>query len=337
MSYWWFPAFFLASLLLTGVFRFYAIKLSLVDFPNKRSSHVTPTPRGGGVAVVLVALAGSILLYLSALVSANIILGICLGGGCVALVGFIDDHRHLSAGIRIAVHVFASLLSLFLIYNFFYLTDFAQQAKLNYIYFFVVIGLVWSLNLYNFMDGIDGLSGVEAITVFSGIAFILWFNGGNTAYIQWLLILSVSTLGFLVWNWPPAKIFMGDACSGFLGYCIGLFAIITSNESSVSIWSWLILYGVFVVDATVTLLRRILIARERFYEAHRSHTYQILSRRLNSHQKVTLGVLAINLFWLFPLAILASRYYGYGVLFIVTAYLPLVAIAVKSGAGLNNN
>lgn len=337
MSYWWFPIFFLASLLLTGVLRFYAIKLRLVDFPNKRSSHVTPTPRGGGVAVVLVFFAGSILLYLSALIPANIFLGVCLGGGCVALVGFIDDHRPLSARIRIAVHVFASLLSLFLIYNFSHFTDFTLQVKFSYIYLFVLVGLVWSLNLYNFMDGIDGISGVEAITLLTGIAFILWFNGGNTAYIQWLLILSVSTLGFLVWNWPPAKIFMGDACSGFLGYCIGIFAIITSEGSSVSIWSWLILYGVFVVDATVTLLRRILIARERFYEAHRSHTYQILSRRLNSHQKITLGVLAINLFWLLPLAFLASRFSGYGSFYTLIAYLPLVAMAIKIGAGTTNN
>jgi len=337
MSYWWVPAFFLASLLLTGVFRFYAIKLSLVDFPNERSSHVTLTPRGGGLAVVLVFFAGSIVLYLSALIPANLILGVCLGSGCVALVGFIDDHWHLLAWIRIAVHIFASLLSLFLIYNFFHLTDFAQQYRLGYIYCFVLVALVWSLNLYNFMDGIDGISGVEAITVFSGIAFILWFNGGNTAYIQWLLILSVSTLGFLAWNWPPAKIFMGDACSGFLGYCIGLFALITSVGSSVSIWSWFILYGVFIVDATVTLLRRIFIAEHRFYEAHRSHTYQILARRLNSHQKITLGVLAINLFWLLPLAFLASRFSGYGSFFALTAYLPLVAMAIKTGAGTTNN
>ena len=99
----------------------------------------------------------------------------------------------------------------------------------------------------------------------------------------------------------------------------------------------MILYGVFIVDSTVTLFRRMFVAREKFYEAHRSHTYQILSRRFNSHQKVTLGVMAINILWLLPLAFLATSYSGYGWFCIATAYFPLIAIAVNSGAGIANS
>jgi Fuc2NAc and GlcNAc transferase len=146
------------------------------------------------------------------------------------------------------------------------------------------------------------------------------------------LILAGASLGFLLWNWPPAKIFMGDVGSGFLGFILGVLALYTPTFSRMSFWSWLILLGVFLVDATVTLLVRAA-RRERLHIAHRSHTYQRLARKLQSHQKVTLGVLAINIFWLFPLAFAATRHPAQGAWLTVLAMVPLVAICVWSRVG----
>ncbi|MBU0907976.1 MAG: glycosyl transferase family 4, partial [Proteobacteria bacterium] len=124
-------------------------------------------------------------------------------------------------------------------------------------------------------------------------------------------------------------------CSGFLGLLLGIFALITSEKASINIWSWLILYAVFIVDATVTLICRI-IRGAPFYLAHRSHAYQILSRRWGSHLKVTLAVLGINIFWLFPLAFIAARYNEYAFVAVLVALTPLVWCAVKIGSGTGN-
>ena len=153
--------------------------------------------------------------------------------------------------------------------------------------------------------------------------------------IAWMTLLSYLAFcvaGFLVWNWPPAKVFMGDACSGFLGFTLGLLAIITSLEPVINVWSWLILFGVFVVDATTTLITRV--ARgEKWYEAHRSHAYQILSRHFHSHRKVSVGVMIINVLWLLPMGFLAAIFPFWGLLICCVALLPLLILAVRVGAG----
>ncbi|MBU4396498.1 MAG: glycosyl transferase family 4, partial [Proteobacteria bacterium] len=164
---------------------------------------------------------------------------------------------------------------------------------------------------------------------------LLWFTGAAGMYVYWFGILFVAAAGFLVWNWPPAKIFMGDACSGFLGFCFGILAIMTSVDTKMTLWTWLILLGVFIADATVTLLRRIF-RKERFFEAHRSHAYQILSRRWHSHKKVTLGVLAVNILWLFPCAFFSISWPCYGLFFAIISYVPLLFFCLMIGAGTTN-
>lgn len=336
ISSWWIPFFFLLSLSLTGLFRIYALKTSLVDIPNHRSSHANPTPRGGGVAIIISFFLGSLLLWQTGLVTVRSLCAVMGCGGLVALIGIIDDFYQLPARIRFFVHVIASAGTLFIIKELPTMPWVTGDVDLGgFGYLFAAISLVWLLNLYNFMDGIDGIAGVEAISVAGGAALILILNEGNDSHVQWLVLLVSATLGFLVWNWPPAKIFMGDACSGFIGFCLGIFAIITSTSEGINIWSWAILLGVFLVDASFTLFSRIL-RQERFYEAHRSHAYQILSRRLRSHKKVTMGVLFINLFWLFPLALLASRFPAWGFFFMMASFVPLAWGVVRIGAGTTN-
>ncbi len=191
--------------------------------------------------------------------------------------------------------------------------------------------LVWVLNLFNFMDGIDGIASVEAITVCVGGA-LLYALIGVPALAATPLLLAASVAGFLVWNFPPAKIFMGDAGSGFLGIALGGLTLQAAWAAPQLLWAWLILLGVFVLDATFTLLRRLL-RGDKVFEAHRSHAYQYASREYGAHLPVTLAVLAINVLWLLPWACLVALGYIDGLLALLIAYLPLAFLAVRFRAG----
>jgi Fuc2NAc and GlcNAc transferase len=161
-------------------------------------------------------------------------------------------------------------------------------------------------------------------------AILYWHN--DIEWLSLLFFLASCVAGFLIWNWPPARIFMGDACSGFLGFVLGALAVGTSVNGPMTLWGWGILGGVFFVDATTTLLVR-MFRREKWYEPHRSHVYQILSRRFNSHSKITLGVFLVNIFWLFPLALWATNKPSVGLLLLVLAWAPIFVIAYRVGAG----
>ncbi len=329
---------FALSYLLTGCFKRYALNKSLLDVPNARSSHTLPTPRGGGLSVVLVFLSmvGGLAYFGVIRVDPIYIAGLILSGALVAGIGFWDDHVSIPAKWRFLVHFFAAIGALLVLPELpalrFFSIEISGWGLLFGIY---AIMLVWLLNLYNFMDGIDGIAGVEAITTAMSAALLLALQGEND-WALLMLLLSLSAGGFLVWNWPPAKIFMGDACSGFLGFVLGLLAVLTSLSGSMNLWSWWILLAVFIVDATVTLLRRIM-RDEAWHQAHRSHAYQILSRRLNSHKNVTQGVLAINIFWLLPWAYVSMIYEAWAPLICFVAMAPMCVAVLKLGAGTTND
>lgn len=198
-----------------------------------------------------------------------------------------------------------------------------------------VLFLVWLLNLYNFMDGINGIASVEAITATVSMAILyLLLSISLNSEILWLLAACV--FGFLLWNFPKAKIFMGDACSGFLGLILGILALVALKENLALFCAWIICLGVFVVDATYTLIKRVL-SGHKMYDAHRSHSYQILSRKWGSHTPVTLVVAAVNLFWLFPIAyITVTQNITYPEIAVLIAYIPLLLVAIKLKAGNSN-
>lgn len=324
---------FVLSWSTTWVLRKYALRMRLLDVPGARSSHSIPTPRGGGLAIIVAYIVGVAALQSGGFIGIFHLKVLFPPLLLIAGIGFLDDHRDLPAGLRLAVHFIGAGIFVLLVKYLqpsIWFTDHVVFSLL------VMTGLVWTVNLTNFMDGIDGLAGMEIISVAGGAAFIFWLNGGEDAYLYQLLLLAAGVAGFLAWNWPPARIFMGDACSGFLGMAIGLYAIMSSSHAAINILSWLILYGIFVVDATVTLLVRIM-RRQKVYQAHRSHAYQILSRQFSSHKKVTLGALGINIFWLFPLAVVSSRYPEKALLYCGIAYLPLIILAVRTGAGTTDN
>lgn len=329
---WLFPGTLLAAVVLTGVMRRYALVRSLLDVPNERSSHMVVTPRGGGVAIVLSALAGLGVLSHAGWLAGPDFRAVAGAGSLVALIGFLDDHGHVAARWRLAVHVAAAAWLLHGLHGVPEIESFGISVSTGWLLQALgTLYVVWMLNLYNFMDGIDGIASVEAITVCIGGALIYALLGRAEMGASPILV-AVAVAGFLYWNFPPARIFMGDAGSGFLGVVLAGFSIQAAWVARELLWSWVILLGVFVVDATVTLLRR-LARGERIYEAHRSHAYQHASQRFGGHLPVTLAVGAINLFWLLPIAAWAARGRIDGALAALLAYAPLVALALKFRAG----
>lgn len=328
----WLVGVLLVSWGLTGGVRRYALARSLLDVPNARSSHVVPTPRGGGLAIVLAFLAVLPILAAEAVLQWPVMWALFGGGAWVAALGFLDDHGHIAARWRLLGHFAAAAWVLVWLGGLPPLRVVDVSLELGWLgHGLALVGLVWLLNLYNFMDGIDGIAAVEAICVCLSGALLYGLLGHHS--LAWTpLALGLAALGFLYWNFPPARIFMGDAGSGFLGLMLGALALQAAWVASELLWSWLILLGVFVVDATWTLLHR-LIRRERVYEAHRSHAYQFASRRFRRHLPVTLAVALLNLLWLLPLAVGVALGYLDGVVGLLLAYSPLAWLAWRFEAG----
>lgn len=319
---------------MTYFMRVYALKKNIIDNPNERSSHSIPTPRGGGVAVVVSYILGVMLLIYLDYLSQHVGLTLIVSGFIIALLGFFDDHGHINSMFRLAIHFMVAIgvvVSLGGFSEVKILNNFLLGFSANII---AVLFLVWLLNLYNFMDGINGIASVEAITTLMSMAVIYFiFNIQLNIEILWLL--SACAFGFLLWNFPKAKIFMGDACSGFLGLTLGILALIALKENLALFCAWIICLGVFIVDATFTLIRRVS-SGYKMYDAHRSHSYQILSRKWNSHTPVTLLVAGINILWLLPVAYWTVTLSNYPEIGVVIAYLPLIMIVIYSKAGVSD-
>lgn len=330
------PVLFLLSWSLTEFFRRSALKTNLLAIPNHRSSHSVPTPTSGGIGFVICFLLCIVFAITLRTDFLSGLFAMALGAAGIAIIGFIDDSRQVRARYRLVVHILAAVGLLATLPTLpVIIIPFGVLDSVPFLGLFYFLGLVWLLNLYNFMDGIDGIAGVEALTVASSAAVLLAMNGDY----QWSWLLSslaACVAGFLVLNWPPAKIFMGDVGSGFIGYVLGGLAILTATHTDLPIWCWLILLAFFISDASITLFRRAL-KGTRIYEAHRSHAYQILARRWLSHAKVSGLVAAINVFWLFPFALLANSHSDYGILFAIVSYLPIGIFIFKTGAGTTNS
>jgi len=320
------------SFLLTAGVRRYAIGRSLLDIPGSRSSHKIPTPRGGGIAIVISFEAALVWLLSAGLLNSAVFTGLAAGGVIVAVVGFLDDHGHVAARWRLLSHFFASACVLLGVGGLPAIPWFGHEIDLGgFGYLPAILFLVWMLNLFNFMDGIDGIASVQAICV-CGAAALLYLVTGHLDLVGPPLLLLCCVAGFLFWNFPPAKIFMGDAGSGFLGIMLGSLALIGGHADSLYFWAWLVLMGVFVVDATFTLLRR-LFRGEKVYEAHRSHGYQFASRHYGRHLPVTAAVGVINALWLLPISLCIVKSWLSPLSGVVVAYLPLVGLAIRYHAG----
>lgn len=315
----------------TGAVRRYALSHSLLDHPNARSSHTAPTPRGGGAAIAAAFLMGLVGSYFLGGLSGAQLSGYVGAGTLVALIGFLDDQGHVAARWRLLGHFIAAGWLLY------WLGGLPPLVMGNAIWEpgiwgwpLGIIGLVWLLNLYNFMDGIDGLAGGQAVTV-CAVASLVYLVTGHASLIFGPLCMAAAAGGFLVWNWPPARIFMGDVGSGFIGLMIGGMALQGGHVAPDYLWVWAILMGVFIVDATWTLLSR-LVQGKRLYEAHRTHAYQHASQAWKSHGRVLWCVVGLNLIWL-PLSLYIGFNYMNVAGALILSYLPLLILTGWLNAG----
>jgi len=248
--------------------------------------------------------------------------------GLIAILGVCDDLFNLDIGIRLVVQFFLAGLGIYFIG--------INNNQPLVIQGLMIVGevlfLVWMTNLYNFMDGINGLATLEAISACIGIILIYWIKSIDADALYLMIIITASSCGFLYWNFPTAKLFMGDAGSLFLGLSLGLLTLEIFSKDAELVVAWLIMLGVFIVDASYTLCYR-LITKQAFHQAHRTHTYQKVAVKFKSHAHTTLAVLAINLFWLLPLAVAAATAKLPSIAALLIAYGPLILLAKMYHAG----
>ena len=324
------PLFLLCVLATAGSIEL-AQRTSMLALPTARSSHTQATPVGGGIAIVLAYALGIILLAWQQRLATLELLALCASLP-VAVAGFIDDRQDLHHRVRLGVQAGAVLVALLC------LGPVPALGMGSYVlgstlltFALTPLCMIWLINLYNFMDGSDGLAGTQTAFVSLAAGFML-AHAGDFALALLCLFLFAGSAGFTVWNWPRARVFMGDVGSGFAGMSLGLIALISHYHGSMSLWSWFILLAVFVVDATVTLTRRVLRGQPWAY-AHREHAYQHMANRSNGHQTVALAVLLINTVFLLPLAIFAGKHPEYGVYFTILGVIPLLVLAIYCNAG----
>lgn len=328
--HWLWPSAAVASFALTWMIMRFAERRRLLDFPNERSSHDRPVPRGGGVAIVLTFAAGTVVAALSGILDGRFLAVVLGGGGLVTLIGLLDDYRNVPTTWRLVLHTLAAVWSLYWLGGIPAAT--LPGVPVVLINVLGVLCAVWLINLYNFMDGVDGIASIEAMTVcFGGMLVQSYSISHSLAWMPPAMLLA-SSAGFLFWNYPPARIFLGDAGSGFLGFMMAVFCIQAAQFGPALFWAWIILLGVFIVDSGVTLARRML-RRRRLSEAHRSHAYQFASRKHGGHAPVSLTVATINLIWLLPMAWLTATGRVPAVLALPIAYAPLLWLAFHFKAG----
>ena len=260
---------------------------------------------------------------------------------CVlAAISLCDDFHPLSAPLRLGIQALMGAALLFVLGGLPEIQRFMDAyVSRTLIYVVLLLVILWWINLFNFMDGIDGLAGTQAVFMLSsGAALLAWSKPEIMSSREWIWMLCVAgaTGGFLLLNWSPAKIFMGDVGSIYLSFMILSFGLLSIRNDWIPVLPglamWAILGAAFVVDSTVTLLTRVFNG-DRWYEAHRSHVYQRLSRRLVRHRVVTFIFIAVNVLWLLPLAAATVIWSQWTVGWICLAYVPLVGLAITLGAG----
>ena len=327
------------SYLLSHLYRYFADRTAMVAEVNHRSAHQNPVPTGSGVVLMLVFCVSILVLWQAGRVSGEVVL-VCLAPLITGILGYLDDRKELTVGLRLPVYIFAAGWCMYWL-GFPTLNFFGVILDLGWVgLFFGAVSLLWLQNLFNFMDGIDGIAASQVVFVcfsaifisHSGISHGDISHSPISAMNNWsivCLLIGAISLGYLVINWPPAKVFMGDAGSSFFGLLLGVLVI---SGEMLSVWVWMILLAQFVVDACLTISLR-LIHGDKIHQSHSKHAYQHLNRKIGTHKTLWL-TMVINLFWLLPMAVFAQRSPEWGFFLLLLAALPLVVKDWVSGAGI---
>lgn len=268
--------------------------LRILDYPNERSLHATPMPRTGGVAILAAVGSGELAVHL--IWGSDPVLAWITGGALgLAGVSFLEDHQGVARRFRLLVQLLAAvlLLSAGLAPKVLQLGPWIRVLPTSLAWGLGLLATVWMTNLYNFMDGMDGLSGGMALIGFSTLALLGW-QAQDSTFALVNGVIAAAAAGFLVWNFPPARIFMGDTGSTTLGYLVAAMSLWGARDGLFPLWAAALLFSPFIVDATATLLRR-LSRRERIWEAHRDHYYQRLVCAGWGHRKTVLAAYLLML------------------------------------------
>lgn len=319
---------------ITELVRRRAVRRADFDVPNARSSHAVPTPRGGGLGVVVAVTLGGTALAWGGRIEWRTWLAVALPGLLVAVVGWLDDRGRLRvARARLALHLVAAAALVTALGGLPPLVLVDAPVDLGWVgHALAVVYVAWMLNLFNFMDGIDGITAVETISVCACVVAVEVVAGAGNELLAPPALVAAASAGFLVYNWPPARIFLGDVGSGYVGYVLAALSLVSAGRDPRAGWVWLVAVGAFAADATVTLVRRVA-RRERVTVAHRTHAYQHLARDAARHLPVTLGVGALTIAWLGPWGWAIARGSVPPLAGAALAYAPLVVGAWAMGAG----
>ena len=319
---------FLISIIGLLIYKKIAINYNLLATINHRTLHSSSIPKGGGVVFSILTVLPVLFAWWKWQLSAEFFWVLGVGGFIAALVGFIDDVKNIRARIKLVVQLFLSSWVVFWLHENLLLR---YDLLPNYVLILLLLFfMVWIINAYNFLDGIDGLAASGAIFVSSTIAIVLFLNNGTVEIMSVFILLATAVSGFMLFNWPPASIFMGDSGSIFLGYTFGALMLFTVKSGDLSIWNWLVVFGYFFADTTVTQITRVLLVK-KWWHAHRSHAYQNLARITGSHLKVTSGVTIYHLFWILPLTLWSALVPEFALVAVFLAVSPAMVVAHMYG------
>jgi len=308
---------FFSAVLLTLGIRYYANYKEFLDHPNERSSHLTPTPKGGGLAIMVTFYSAFTYMYVHTTIDSSLFYAL-LSALPVVVVSLIDDLYPLSAKIRFGVQLLSGIFAIYFLGGIDILNLSTFTISGVWINIIALLTIIWMTNLYNFLDGIDGYAGAEA--VFVGLSAYVLF-GSDIA-----LLIATATAGFLLFNWHKASIFMGDVGSAPLGF---IFAVLILHDAGApNFLAWLMLLSLFWFDATLTLIRRAR-QKEKLSQAHKKHAYQRLNQVGFSHDKVTLLAITINLMIFIALYFTPQTYYLY-LFFVLLVLLYLLTKVIDS-------
>jgi len=325
---------FFVSFIFTYIYKKFAINKNIVANLNFRTLHVSPIPMGGGIVFSTVFVVGLIFCWWLDYLSSTLFLLLVVGGEVAAMFGFLDDFIDINAKKKLAVQILLSGWAVFWLSGgvLFYFEWLPSSISIA----LTLLFMVWMMNAYNFMDGIDGMAISGSVFVSATMIGVLLLTRPESEFIVVMELLLVSTLAFMFFNWPPASIFMGDAGSIFLGYIFGALILVTVMVGDITIWTWLVAFGYFFADTTMTQFMRVILVK-KWYLPHRSHAYQNLARITESHLKVTGGVVLYNLIWVLPLTLwsaLSPEVAFYAVALSVT---PGMIVAYRYGPRLSSS
>lgn len=301
-------------------------RLAVADHPNERSLHSTPVPRGGGIAILTAVFFTGFGYFLVSGAMGQALVVVAAGVFLLAVISYVDDRKGLSVRVRLPVHGAAAVL--LLAGGVGPLNHFVLPAIIIYLLAFFAI--VWMTNLYNFMDGMDGFAGGMTVIGFGFLAYFGWQQGAESFAVISLLVASAS-LGFLLFNLPPARLFLGDVGSIPLGFLAVSMALWGNRDAVFPIWVPVLVFSPFIVDATITLGQRLL-RGEKFWQAHRCHYYQRLVRLGWGHRKTVMAEYLLMVAAGFSAVVMASLSTGWVIAGLVCWALIYFLLAVIVGS-----